>query len=144
MKISISLFFTLLAILFSTATFAQTETPVSPTEYQEVVDTIITFDPVTYKEEMQIIRRKVKSDAPLNAPEGYVDGVKVQRDTIIYFDKDTYEERMVIVTRKGANNQDLAIPPLQANEATMQVDTIITFDPTTKKETIQIVRRKKN
>lgn len=140
MKFSISLF---LAIVFlsSIQLQAQDNTPVVLQEYQEVTDTIINFNPETFEETVQIVRRKVKEDTPI-PPAIQIENM--QSDTIIYFDKDTYEERVVIVNRKGENRNDLNVLPAIEEGAQMQVDTIITFDPQTRKETMQIVRRKKS
>lgn len=139
MKFIISFLFAI-GILFSTQLNAQNDTPIVTLEYQEVVDTIITFDPETFEETVHIVRRKIKEDEPVISA---IQADNMQSDTIIYFDKETEEERMVIVTQKGERPQELDIPPLVEDGAAMQIDTIITFDPKTLKETIQVVKRKK-
>lgn len=138
MKISISLLFVF--TFCSSLLFAQNDLAVT-LEYDEVVDTVITFNPDTNEETMQIIRRPAATGGTNHFnPQG----ISITRDTIIYFNKETLAEETVIVTRTGERPQELNIPPLQSAASTIQVDTIIYYNPETQTERMQIVRRKKN
>lgn len=62
------------------------------------VDTIITFDPVTFEETIQIV---IADEKTVQKPSNDI----YQIDTIITFDADTYEETMVIVKTKIPANK---------------------------------------
>lgn len=64
-------------------------------EAAKQVDTIITFDPVTFEETIQIVETDRKGLKPK-----VVENYRIQVDTIITFDADTYEETIQIVKTK--------------------------------------------
>lgn len=105
----------------------------------EQVDTIITFNPDTYEESIQIIHRLVKGDAP-QIIDSQLNIEDVQSDTIVYFDKETSKENRIIIQRKDQDNAGLSVPNI-GNE--MITDTIIVFDPETRKEEMTIITRNK-
>ncbi|MEM9886430.1 MAG: hypothetical protein AAF849_11115 [Bacteroidota bacterium] len=73
------------------------------TNYQSVVDTVITFDPSTYEESMQIIRYKLSED---------------RNDTVDYAVENVASEKMAL--------EEANIKIVVDNE-TGVVDTIVTF-----------------
>ncbi len=69
-----------------------------------VIDTFITFDPVTFKEEIQIVVRKEGEDEPQSIqtttyePEGI--------DTFIIFSPETLKEEMMIIINHETGERD--------------------------------------
>lgn len=83
------------------------------------VDTVITFDPATGKETVQIVERNKGASSPDIIVEEKI-------DTVFVFDPETGEENVHII--KSPSNDKII----------QEIDTIITFDPATKKETIEV------
>jgi hypothetical protein len=95
----------LIAILTGTFSFCTgpVKSGVTP-DPEYVIDTIIVFDPVTYKEEMTIFRVPVSMANEFeNVTRGPAKGCKA--DTVVVYDKDTHEKVVTRITVTGFYNK---------------------------------------
>jgi len=94
MKNLLSAIFALLILIFVSSCVAEKIMPIEETaSLIETIDTIITFDPVTFEETIHLVNSDEKTTQKFS---DYI----YQVDTIITFDADTYEETVKIVKTK--------------------------------------------
>ncbi len=107
-----------------------------------VIDTIVTFDPVTYEEKVEIVRTKRTNDDGADRQgqmtQKIVRSSSEEVDTIIVFDPETYEERIEIV-KKNKTIEDYE-PTFRESKSTNGIDTVVVFNPETGKKDTVVVR----
>ena len=81
-----------LVVIFISSCVMEKAISLEPTKQ---IDTVITFDPVTFEETIQV----VETDRAYSKPK-VVENYRIQVDTIVTFDSDTYEETIQIVKTK--------------------------------------------
>jgi len=85
--------FLLVGLFLITSCSKDTAIPLATLTNQ--IDTVITFDPITFEETIQIVEsNKTTSEQKI------IETYQIQVDTIITFDADTYEETIEIVRTK--------------------------------------------
>ena len=105
------------------------------------IDTIVTFNPETYEEKVQIVRTKKNKDG-ISYRQGRIAQKPVSPsesvDTIIVYNPETMEERMEIV-KKNKKIEDYE-QTIRESKSRTGIDTVVVFNPETGKKDTVVVR----